>query len=220
MTVSPLRTEGPNRWAKKIQDIIADSSNLREGLSDEEAMPLIDWGVERAVQLGDRLSQPDHADLTEEQVEDIGYALVRLMTRIAWLVVYRNEKDAEWLTRTFNKVNDLSQELDGPGAPMLLEEEITTWNNQHVMYSNSQLINDLITRLTPVLPSGPTKPTLLSSILTADGTTKPVDSSLDEPPKPITPLSSILDANGTIKKSPDSPPSSQGELPDDQEKNL
>lgn len=223
--VSPSSTGEPNRWAKKIQDIIADSANLREGLSDDEAMALIDWGAARAVQLGDRLAQPEHANITEEQVEDIGYALVRLMTRIAWVVVYRGEKDADWLTRTFHKINDLSLELDGSNAPQLLDEELTNWIGQHVIYNNSQLIRDLITRMTPTLASAkqtllgsiptdagtvkpPDAPAPLSSILADDGTIKPPD----EPPKPA-PLSSILDSDGSIKKSPPLP---QGDQPDEQ----
>jgi len=49
------------RWTKQIQDAIAENSALREGLQDDEALPLIDWGAQQAEQLGARMSAPRRA---------------------------------------------------------------------------------------------------------------------------------------------------------------
>lgn len=138
-----------DRWTKLIQDTIADSSGVREGLHDDEAMPLIDWGAARAEQLAARLASPGTPEPTEESVGETAYSLVRLMTRITWVVVYRRKKDAAWLTRTFNKINELSQEVHGPDAPTLTDAEIAAWIAGDDNRTNGELIADLIARLTP-----------------------------------------------------------------------
>jgi hypothetical protein len=154
--MSPLQADDSVRWTKKIQDAIADNSALRDGLTDDEAMPLIDWGAARAEQIGARMAAPDTPAPDEEQVSSTAYALTRLMTRITWVVTYRHKKDAAWLTRTFNKINDLSNKLHGPDVPALSEDEIAAWIAEHKQYSNGELVNKLIARLTP--PTTPDTP--------------------------------------------------------------
>jgi hypothetical protein len=137
-----------SRWAKQIQDTIADSSTVRDGLHDEEAMPLINWGTQQAIRISERMAAPELPPPDEQRISDMGYALVSLMTRITWLAVYRNKKDAAWLTRTFYKINDLSRELHGPDAPVFSDEEIAVWIAGHAGKSNSELVQNLIAHLT------------------------------------------------------------------------
>lgn len=148
--MSPLQTDDSDRWVKIIEDTIADSSKVREGLHDDEAIPLIDWGAEQAGQIAARMAVPDTPEPDQETVEETAYALVRLMTRITWVATYRHKKDAAWLTRTFNTINKLSEQLYGPDAPVLSEDEIATWIAEHENYSNGELVQKLIARLTPV----------------------------------------------------------------------
>lgn len=157
--MAPIEPEAPNPWIKRIEDTLADANAVREGLRDDEALPLMDWGVAQARVLGARMASPQAAAQepepgagAEAQVDEKAYALVRLMTRITWVVTYRHKKDAAWLTRTFNKINDLSRELHGPDAPVLSDDEIAAWIATHAQHSNAELVQDLIARLTPGQP--------------------------------------------------------------------
>jgi len=142
------------RWTKQIQDAIAENSALREGLQDDEALPLIDWGAQQAEQLGARMSAPDAPEPDEEQVANTAYSLVRLMTRVTWLAVYRHKKDATWLTRTFQTINQLSRELYGPQAPVFSDEAIAAWIAGHAQHSNGDLVRGLTAYLSPPQPGG------------------------------------------------------------------
>lgn len=152
----PAEPGEPNPWTKRITDVIAESEKVREGLHDDEALPLVDWGAAQAQALGARLAAPETPSPGPEQAAETGYALVRLMTRITWVVTYRHKKDAAWLTRTFHKINDLSRELHGPDAPALSDEEIAAWIVEHPTHTNGELVQGLIARLTPGAPTAPT----------------------------------------------------------------
>ena len=137
------------RWSRQIQDALADSAKVREGLRDEEALPFIDWGVAMADYLGRRLAAPGAPEPAEEQVSDMAYALTRLMARMNWLVTYRDKKDSAWLTKTFQMVNMLSRELHGDGAPVFSDEEIAAWIADQPNHTNGELLQGLVARLTP-----------------------------------------------------------------------
>ena len=151
----PAESGEPNPWTKQISDTLADADAVREGLHDDEALPLVDWGTAQAQALGARMAAPETPSPTPEQAAETGYALVRLMTRITWVVTYRHKKDAAWLTRTFHKINDLSRELHGPDAPTLSEDEIAAWIADHAAHTNGELVQSLIARLTPGASSAP-----------------------------------------------------------------
>jgi hypothetical protein len=163
--MSPSENDNVTRWTRQIQDEIADNSALREGLHDEEAIPLVDWGAAQAEVIGARLAAPDAPELTKDQVAEIAYSLTRLMTHITWVVVFRDKKDAAWLTRTFHKINDLSCELHGPDAPALSDDEIAAWLAGHEQHSSGELIQNLIARLTPTpAPESPDQIPLPSTL--------------------------------------------------------
>src|SRR3972149_7068562 len=104
----------PPPWVQKILETIPDSAPIRDGWHDDEALPLVDWGTMCAEHLGRRLAAPE---TPPEQVDSTAYNLTRLMTRVNWLATYRHKKDAAWLTRTFQMINQLSRELYGDDAP-------------------------------------------------------------------------------------------------------
>ncbi len=151
--MSPVQAEDVARWTAKIQDSIADSSAVRDGLHDDEAIPLVDWGAEQAQHIAARLAAPELPPPDEERVGNTAYSLVRLMTRITWVVVYRAKKDAAWLTRTFHTINDLSRELHGPDAPVLSDDEIAAWIAESKDKSSGELVKNLTARLTPAAPA-------------------------------------------------------------------
>ncbi|HVO71681.1 MAG TPA: hypothetical protein VMT24_16645 [Aggregatilineaceae bacterium] len=147
--MSSLPSGNADRWAKQIQETIASTSTVRDGLHDDEAIPLIEWGIACSEHLGRRMAAPGVPEPSPEQVDDAAYALVRLMTRVTWLVVYRNKKDAAWLTRTFAAINQLSHELYGEDAPVFSDDEIAAWIVEQSGHTNGELIQGLIARLTP-----------------------------------------------------------------------
>ncbi|WP_119065492.1 hypothetical protein [Aggregatilinea lenta] len=149
----PAEQNDSNPLTRQITDVIAESEKVRDGLHDDEALPLIDWGTAQAKALGAKLAAPETPDVTPEQAAETGYALARLMTRITWVVTYRSKKDADWLTRTFHKINDLSRELHGLDAPTLSDEEIAAWIAEQPGHTNAELIQGLTARLTPGTPS-------------------------------------------------------------------
>lgn len=147
--MTPLEADSTAQWTKQIQDALAGNSGMREGLRDDEALPLVNWGAEQAETIAQRLAEADAPAPDAEQIDMAGYTLGRLLTRITWVVTYRTKKDAAWLTRTFAKINALSQELFGPDAPTLSDEEIAAWIADQPNRTNGELVNDLIARLTP-----------------------------------------------------------------------
>ena len=156
--MAPLPSEDVERAARLMQDTIVSSEKVRDGLRDDEAIPFVEWGLARARQLAARLAAADQSAADDEQIADQGYALARLMTRLNWLVTYRHKKDAAWLTRTFQMVNQLSRELYGEEAPTFSDEEIAAWLAGHSTRSNADLLRDLIARLTPPASESPAPP--------------------------------------------------------------
>lgn len=147
--MTPIEADSTTQWTRQIQDTLAGNSGMREGLDDDEALPLVNWGAEQAETVAHRLAQPDTPPPDDEQVALAAHNLGRLLTRITWVVTFRTKKDAAWLTRTFAKINALSQEVFGPDAPTLSDEEIAAWIDEQAGKSNGELVQGLITRLTP-----------------------------------------------------------------------
>lgn len=150
--MSPLSPDETERVTRLIEDAILSSEKVRDGLRDDEAIPFVEWGLTRARHLAARLATPAQDAPDEEQIADRGYALARLMTRINWLVTYRFKKDAAWLTRTFQMINQLSRELYGDDAPVFSDQEIAAWLTEQANRSNAELLADLMARLTPERP--------------------------------------------------------------------
>jgi hypothetical protein len=136
-------------YARQIQDTLATNSGVRDGLKDDEAIPLIDWGVACAEHVAGRLASPNTPAPSEEQVSEAAFSLTRWLTRLNWLVTYRNKKDAAWLTKTFMMVNKLSQDLFGEDATTLSEDEIAAWIEGHAGKSDGELLQGLMARLSP-----------------------------------------------------------------------
>lgn len=147
--MSPSQANPPDEIARHIQDTIASDSSLREGLQDDAATPLVEWGARQATVLGARMAAAGASPADEEAVAGTAHRLRRLMTRITWVVTYRDKKDTAWLTRTFHKINALCQEIYGPDAPTMTEDEIAGWIASQTGRDDATLIRELTERLTP-----------------------------------------------------------------------
>ncbi|NDJ76176.1 MAG: hypothetical protein GYB65_07945 [Chloroflexi bacterium] len=146
--MTPFQAEGRSRWVEKIRDRIGSDATIREGLQDDAALPLMDWGWDRAARLGARLSA-EQPDLNDEQVVEAAHELSRLMARVAWLAVYRHQQDAAWMQKTFHTINETNRQLFGPDAPAFSDQEIADWIASHENRSNEELVRALLAHLTP-----------------------------------------------------------------------
>lgn len=199
------------RWAKLIQDAVGSNTKVREGLTDDEAMPLMDWGNAYANVLAVRLIAPGNPEPNEDQVNEVAYSLIRLMTRMTWLVTYRDKKEADWLTQTFQMINKLSQELPGANTPVFSDEEIAAWLADHPNHSNGELIKGLMVRLTPPEIAAPPEPTLPAAPLSESALPDAAPAE-PTPPAAASPLSnwvfgtSLPGRSKTDKPEPSLPP--------------
>jgi hypothetical protein len=110
--------DATNHWGQSLQDAILDNSALRDGLTDDEAQPLIDWGLDLAATLTQGLDRLPDVE-AEARYEQLYAHLPKLMTRFTWLALHRAAKGQDWATRTLEQMNDYSRELYGPAAPQL-----------------------------------------------------------------------------------------------------
>lgn len=113
-----------NPWIRDLQEAILSNSALRDGLTDDEAQPLIDWGLGLAEQLGNQLAAMP-ADEAESLFEEKQSALLKLLTRISWVAIYQQEKGPSWTEQTLQQLNDFNRAIQGGQAPQLKPEMLT-----------------------------------------------------------------------------------------------
>lgn len=192
----PLESpESVAHWTAHIQDVVASDSSIREGLQDDDAIPLMDWGRAQAQQLAARMvTQTPTID--EEIADAEAHALVKLMTTISRAVVHRHAQGDDWLVKVFNRLNKTSQRVYGDNAPVMSDEAIAAWIATHKDRSNGELLRDLLARFSPP-ESGATPPDVPAAPAVPDPaqTTTP-DTPPDQPPSAPapggTPLSSAV----------------------------
>lgn len=137
-----------NPWAARLRDALLDNSALRDGLADDEAQPLIDWGL----QLADRLAAEMKSlpsDQHEARYEQFYEMLPKLLTRITWVTLHRAKKGADWTANMLRQINDLNRILHGADAPQLSAESIAAYAERGDQLSNGELVKELIAHLTP-----------------------------------------------------------------------
>ncbi len=150
-TMSHANSDAVSQWTTIIQDVIATDSSIREGLYDDSAIALIEWGRTQAAQLAARLVA-ENPDLDEETVNTYAGALVRLMTVISRAVVHRHKQGADWLDKVFKRLNKTSERVYGEGAPVMSEDAISAWIAGHADRSDDELLRDLLQRFSPAAP--------------------------------------------------------------------
>jgi len=154
--MSPGDSEAIKRIVQVFADTIADSGKLRDGLTDDEAIPLVDWGLAYASAYAQAVTGSSAPLPSEQQISDQAYNLTRLMTGLNWVATYHDKKDADWLTKTLLMVNKLSQDLWGADAPVMPEDAIAGWLAAQQGRSVSDMLHDLMARFAPPTTKSPT----------------------------------------------------------------
>lgn len=114
------KVAGAHRLRQLASERILSASNLTDELTDDEARPLIDWGVMQAEAAADDLSQvslderdpagSDLGDILAERLE----AVRRMMKRMNHLVVGRHALPAEEVLGELQRLFELAENLPRP----------------------------------------------------------------------------------------------------------
>ncbi len=137
-----------NIWSDKLRDAILSNSAIRDGLQDDAAQPLIDWGLELAEAVGEKMSQlpPEQTDAAYDTYQG---ALSKLLTRLNWLITFSQKKGEDWTRKTLAQINELSQTLFGEQAPLLSEDEMLHMLLAEAESDNKSRIAHLMKRVSP-----------------------------------------------------------------------
>ena len=142
-----------NPWAEQLRDAILSNSAIRNGIQDDEAQQLIDWGLQLAQEVTAGLtSMPDN--IASVRFQALSEALPKLLTRVTWVAVHREKKGPDWTMRTLNQLNELNQTLHGVDAPQLGEERMVDIATAPAEPDVKTLIGNLIIDLSPQPANG------------------------------------------------------------------
>jgi hypothetical protein len=141
-----------NIWGQKLRDAILSNSAVRDGLTDDEAQPLIDWGLALADGIGKKMAQlPD----PEGAYETYLAALPKLLTRVNWLAVFSAKKGPEWTKKTIDQVHELTQTLFEEQAPPIDSENMLRYLVLGVeALDRNSVVHQLIQKLSPIDKEG------------------------------------------------------------------
>lgn len=146
-----------NPFNARLKDAILDNSSLRDGLTDDEAEPLIEWGLAQAESLTRNL--PDQSsDEAEIRYEELYSTLPKLMTRITWAATFRAQKGADWTLNALKQLNELSQTLHGENAPQIPEHLLTAYAQGADGLDQGAFVLALMEHFTPSEPDKPSPP--------------------------------------------------------------
>jgi hypothetical protein len=128
----PISDDGVD-YRAKFQDALLSNSALTDGLTDDEAKPLIDWAMRQAEFVGSSVADEVDAD-------DKLSNLTRLILYISRFTQGRSRHtgDAEWFQKQVEKMNRASTELGGSVMDMTTRQKLK---------DSSQLSNPEMLRL-------------------------------------------------------------------------
>jgi len=141
-------THNTKRLTAIIHDAIGSDASIREGLHDDAAIALMDWGRAQAAHVAARLAA-ESPGADEETIGSEAGILARLMTTISRAVVYRHKQGDDWLVKVFKRLNKTSQRVYGANAPVMSDAQISDWIAGHAARSDDELLRDLLARFTP-----------------------------------------------------------------------
>jgi hypothetical protein len=112
--------------AQNLRDAILDNSALRDGLTDDEAQPLIDWGLALADEVGAKVDQ-----------------------LITWAATYRTNKGEAWTRTTLEQLNQLNRTLRGEDAAQISQNAISGYAQGADGLDNGAFVLELMKQLSP-----------------------------------------------------------------------
>lgn len=130
------------------ESILGDAS-LRDELTDAEAKPLIDWGLNNVAALARQVASQSMAETLRATVTDMR----RLMKRINRLVGHRAQGgDAEQMRKDLRRLGKVSAELFGEALPQPDEAAVEAFIAEQAGLSTEQLVSRLLALYAPPEP--------------------------------------------------------------------
>jgi hypothetical protein len=144
----PLDTPEPEEEKRRAAESILGDVDLRDELTDDEAQPLIDFGLSQVEALARRaagLSSPQTLD------ESVGN-LRRLMKRINRFVAERRQGDPELTRKSLERIARISAELYGEAAPQPSPEALENFLKVESDLNNQIVVQQLLKMFAPPSP--------------------------------------------------------------------
>jgi hypothetical protein len=211
----PSETPNPEELAAHAAQSITGDPSLRDELTDDEAQPLIDWGLAQVDRLAQQVMLAQHAaardsnEVMDESVSD----LRKLMKRVNRLVGHRAAGEMDRVDRDLQRLARFSERLYGAAVTPPDEARLAAFKTELAGYSNLELIGHLLRMFAPEVDApaqldAPDAPEQITAPPTPDQlTAPPAPEQLTAPPRP-----DQLTAPPTPEKL--TPPPITGHLPD------
>ncbi len=177
----PVETPNPEELEARAAESILGDAGLRDELTDDEARPLIEWGLRQASAMARRVVAEAALQSSMETLDDSLTSLRRLMKRINRLVGRRGEGDPERLRKDFARLASLSEKLYGDAVSRPETAQVEAFLVKQAALSNEQVVTTLLAMFAP--PPEPLDQ--LDAPLTPDRlAAPPKPEALSAPPQP------------------------------------
>lgn len=107
-----------NAYVDKLKDALLDNSALRDGLTDEEAKPLIDWALRQADYVAASIENDEDAEFKQTNLNRLVLYITRFTTRRL------DGKDDEWVTKQLSRLNEFSTNIGGKTLPDSVQAQL------------------------------------------------------------------------------------------------
>jgi len=173
----PQEANGPEELEKRVVESLMSDPGLRDELTDDEARPLMDWGLSQAAAIARRMAAQASAESLDDAVGD----LRKLMKRINRLVGHRREGDPELVRKDLRRLAKYSERLFGGTVVRPDEAQLETFLAEQAVLDNRGIVERLLAMFTPPQDAAPS---LETSPEPQRLTAPPPPEQLHAPPQP------------------------------------
>lgn len=120
----------PHDYVNNLKDTILDNAALRDGLTDTEAQPLIDWALRQANYVGGLIENDEDAEFKQTNLNRLILYITRFTTRRL------DDKDGKWVDKQISRLNEFSENIGGQA----LSEDVRQQLLSHSNLSNAEVL--------------------------------------------------------------------------------
>ena len=122
-----------NDYVNNLRDALLDNAALRDGLTDTEAQPLIDWALRQANYVGATIENDEDAEFKQTNLNRLVLHITRFTTRRL------DDKDSEWVEKQLERLDEFSQNLGGNPLAETVRQQLMN----HANLSNTEVLRIL-----------------------------------------------------------------------------
>jgi hypothetical protein len=141
----PLEAPNLNDLERQGADSIAGDPSLRDELTDDEAKPLIDWGLAQVTLLAQQAAAQASVEMMDASMRD----LHRLMKRVNRLVGARASGDTARVREELDRLARLSGEMYGEETAPVDSARLDAFMDEQESLSNQEVITRLLAMFAP-----------------------------------------------------------------------